>query len=188
MHIVRSFDVNRPGTSIEKLKGGVLGGALVAGKLTIGDEIEVAPGLQVKGRWTPLKSRVTGLQKAGRDLPEAGPGGLLGLLTQLDPALTKADALTGSIAGRDLPQTRSTLSLELRPLQRALEKTETPKAGETLMINVGTARTVGTIKTVKKGLAEVELKLPVVCETGGRAVLSRRIAERWRLIGLGIVK
>ena len=36
--IARSFDINRPGISIDKLKGGVLGGILKKGKLKVGDE------------------------------------------------------------------------------------------------------------------------------------------------------
>ena len=45
MFIVRSFDVNKPGTEIKNLKGGVLGGALVQGELKINDEIELRPGI-----------------------------------------------------------------------------------------------------------------------------------------------
>ena len=41
--IVRSFDVNRPGTAPEQLSGGVLGGSLKCGKLKVGDEIEIKP-------------------------------------------------------------------------------------------------------------------------------------------------
>src|SRR3990167_4237451 len=43
--VARSFDINRPGTSIEKLNGGVLGGILKKGVLRVGDEIEIKPGM-----------------------------------------------------------------------------------------------------------------------------------------------
>jgi len=36
MHLVRSFDVNRPGTAADALAGGVLGGALCHGELRVG--------------------------------------------------------------------------------------------------------------------------------------------------------
>ncbi len=190
MYIVRSFDVNKPGTSIEKLNGGVLGGALLQGKLKVGDEIMVSPGIQVKDKWQQLKSKVVGLQKAGKDIKEAGPGGLLGVLTSLDPALTKADTLAGSMAGVDLPPVRSNLSLEIKMLERAVDagKIDPIKPGEMLMVNIGTARTIGVVKNFKKGVADFELRLPVVSDAGERAVLSRRIADRWRLIGVGKVK
>jgi translation initiation factor 2 subunit 3 len=189
MLVVRSFDVNKPGTAIQNLRGGVLGGALIHGRLRIGDELEIKPGLRTKGMWAPLRTRVISLHKAGKPLPEAGPGGLLGVLTGLDPALTKADALAGSLAGAELPPTRDTLSLEISLLERLLDKKIEPvKPREVLMVNVGTARTIGTVRTIKRGIADLELKLPVCCEAGAKAVLSRRIADRWRIIGIGIVK
>ncbi|MEM1873424.1 MAG: translation initiation factor IF-2 subunit gamma, partial [Acidilobaceae archaeon] len=45
MYVVRSFDVNRPGTAPENLVGGVVGGSLVQGVLRVGDEIEIRPGI-----------------------------------------------------------------------------------------------------------------------------------------------
>ena len=41
--MARSFDVNRPGADIEKLQGGVLGGALKQGRLKVNDIIEIKP-------------------------------------------------------------------------------------------------------------------------------------------------
>lgn len=43
MHVARSFDINRPGTTADKLKGGVLGGSIVQGKIKEGDEIVILP-------------------------------------------------------------------------------------------------------------------------------------------------
>ena len=45
MPIVRSFDVNRPGSSIPDLTGGVAGVSLTRGVLDLHDEIEIRPGL-----------------------------------------------------------------------------------------------------------------------------------------------
>jgi len=44
MHVLRSFDINKPGTKIKNLKGGVIGGSITQGKLSVGDEIEIKPG------------------------------------------------------------------------------------------------------------------------------------------------
>ena len=46
--IARSFDINRPGTKIQDLRGGVLGGILKKGTLNVGDEIEIKPGISTK--------------------------------------------------------------------------------------------------------------------------------------------
>ena len=186
MYIVRSFDTNKPGTEVAKLRGGVLGGSLIEGNFKVGEDIEVRPGAQVKGRWAPLRSKVTGLQKAGKDIDEAGAGGLLGVMTGLDPGLTKADSLAGSVAGLPgkLPPVLDKINLEIH----TFEKTDIVKNGDLLMINVGVGRTVGTVTNIKKGVAEVTLKLPVVGDKGERAALSKRTGDRWRLFGWGLLK
>ncbi len=184
MLVARSFDVNKPGTEIEKLKGGVVGGALIEGELKLNDEIKIKPGIFLKNKWVPLKTKVVGLQKAGENLKEAGSGGLLGVLTELDPGLTKADYLAGSVAGNELPDVLDKLILKVHLFEESLEeKVEPIKIGEQIMLNVGTSRTLGIVKDVKKDVIEIELKLPVCADKNDRVVLSRKIAERWRLIG-----
>ena len=44
LQVLRSFDINRPGLSLDKLVGGVLGGSLAKGVFKVGDEIEIRPG------------------------------------------------------------------------------------------------------------------------------------------------
>ena len=39
--VIRSFDVNKPGSEVESLKGGVAGGSLLKGVMKVGQEIEV---------------------------------------------------------------------------------------------------------------------------------------------------
>jgi len=48
MIIIRSFDVNKPGSDINTMKGGVIGGSILHGVLKIGDEIEIRPGHIIK--------------------------------------------------------------------------------------------------------------------------------------------
>lgn len=178
MYVVRSFDVNKPGTEPAKLKGGILGGGIVQGKLDVGDEIEIKPGIKIKDKWQPIKTKVTGLQKAGKNIETAGAGGLLGVLTELDPYLTKADSLNGSVAGIQLPSTLSSFLIEynLFDKKRIL-------VGETLLLNVGTGRTIGVVKTSKGTKCEIVLKTPICTDKSDRVVISRKIEDRWRLSG-----
>jgi translation initiation factor 2 subunit 3 len=134
--------------------------------------------------WVPLKTKIIGLQKANRDLEKAGPGGLLGVMTELDTNLTKADYLAGSVAGVDLPPTLSKLTLKFTLFEKLFdEKIEPIRKGEQLMLNAGTGRTVGVVVNVKKDVLDIDLKLPVCANKKDRVVLSRKISERWRLIG-----
>lgn len=194
MLVARSFDINKPGSPIEKLGGGVFGGSLVQGELSVGDEIEIRPGPRIKGTPTPLKAKVTGLQKAMKDQKKVSPGGLLGVSTSLDASLTKADALSGSVVGKPgtLPQVWDSLNLKIHMLDRVVglkEKTavETLKEGVALMLTAGTARTVGVISSKKGDNATINLKLPVCAEKGERVALSRQVSGRWHLVGWGEV-
>lgn len=198
MYVARSFDVNRPGTKPEKLVGGVIGGSLLRGKLQVGDEVEIRPGIQLtrEGRkgWQPLASKIVSLQAGGESVEKAMPGGLVGVGTKLDPSLTKADYLAGTVAGvpGSLPSILETLQLEVHLLERVVGTAEELEVkplvtGEPLMINVGTATTAGAITSARGSQAEVKLKLPVCAEQGSRVAISRRVAGRWRLIGYGII-
>ncbi|MBA7501904.1 Elongation factor Tu [subsurface metagenome] len=198
MHVARSFDVNRPGAKPEKLVGGVLGGLLLRGKLREGEGIEVRPGIRAgrEGRvtWQHLDSKIVSLHAGGSRLEAAVPGGLIGVGTELDPSLTKGDSLVGSVAGApgSLPEVLETAELEVHLMKRVvgLPKELEVKplvTGEPLMLNVGTAMTVGMISSARRDRATIKLKLPVCVDQGARVALSRRVAGRWRLIGYGII-
>ncbi len=54
-------------------------------------------------------------------------------------------------------------------------------------MNVATAVTVATVTSVKGDNVEVDLKYPVIALPGQNVAISRKILNRWRLIGSGIV-
>ena len=66
--------------------------------------------------------------------------------------------------------------------------TEPIKKGEILMLNVNAAATVGTVTELKKNLTHIKLKIPICAQIEDRITLSRRLGNRWRLIGYGIIK
>ena len=201
MHVARSFDINKPGTSAADLAGGVLGGSLVAGELAVDDEIEIRPGREVEEggqtEYVPIESTIRSLQAGGQSVETATPGGLLGVGTGLDPALTKGDALAGRLAGPpgSLPPTWESFTMDVDLLDRIVGSDDPtgPDAGEVdeistgepLMMTVGTATTVGAVTSARPGECEVSLKRPVCAEPGAKIAINRRIGARWRLIGLG---
>lgn len=199
MFVLRSFDVNKPGTSIDELMGGVVGGSISQGKFKVGDEIEIRPGLKVEkqGRtfYESIFTEITSLNVGGRNVKEAQSGGLVGIGTYLDPSLTKADGLTGNLVGKPdlLPPTRTELVLGTTLLKRAIGTKELVQVkqiikGERLLLDVGTAITLGNVESAKKGVVTLQLTRPVCAEEGARAAISRKIANRWRLIGYGIIQ
>ncbi|MBD3156054.1 MAG: translation initiation factor IF-2 subunit gamma [Candidatus Aenigmarchaeota archaeon] len=195
MYVARSFDVNKPGSTIDKLVGGVIGGSIIEGELKKGQEIELRPGIRTEDSWKPLKSKIISMEKGGKKLDKAGAGGLLGMMTPLDPALTKADGLVGNIVGLPgkLPESRHKINLEINLLERVVGakeemEVENIKLNEPLMINIGTGRSVGVVTKLGDKNIELTLKLPICAEKGERIVISRQIRKRWRLIGYGILK
>ncbi|MEM2904280.1 MAG: translation initiation factor IF-2 subunit gamma [Candidatus Bathyarchaeia archaeon] len=197
MLVVRSFDVNKPGTRPANLVGGVIGGSMVEGVLSVGDEVEIRPGMRVekKGAYEPLFSTVVSLHYGTRRVEKAAPGGLVGVGTKLDPSLTKADKLVGNLLGKpgSLPEVWSELTLDVTLFERAvgtaeLVKVSQIKVGEALLLNVATAVTSGIVSDVKKDRVEIPLRRPVCATEGQRVAISRRIGDRWRLIGYGVLR
>ena len=198
MYIIRSFDVNKPGTSIQALEGGIVGGTIAQGKFAVGDEIEIRPGIssEREGRtiYNPLISEIVSLHTGEKSIKEANCGGLVGVGTLLDPSYSKADGLTGNIAGKTgmLPPILTELTLETHVLERVvgtkeLLKVERINPGESLLLHVGAAVNLGKVLSVKKNVVRLKLGRPICAPPSARVAMSRKITARWRLIGYGIM-
>ena len=187
----RSFDVNKPGSEVEDLKGGVAGGSILRGVLKLGQEIEIRPGLVSKdgeGKLTckPIYSRILSLFAEQNDLSYAVPGGLIGVGTKVDPTLCRADRMVGQVLGAvgHLPNIYTELEISFYLLRRLLGvRTEGDKKGakvqkltkgEVLMVNIGSLSTGGRVIAVKADLAKIGLTTPVCTEVGEKIALSRR--------------
>lgn len=179
--IGRSFDVNKPGTRVKDLKGGVLGGSLMRGKIRVNDEIEIKPGIFIRDEWKSLKTKVVSIRHGDFNVSECSPGGLVGLLTELDPSLTKADSLAGQVAGKNLPEITSIIESEIK-----LVKDVHFSKGENIIVTHGVTRTLGVIEDLKRGdKILVKLKIPICVEKNERVVISKMINNVWRLVGYG---
>jgi translation initiation factor 2 subunit 3 len=102
MIIIRSFDVNKPGSEVDDLKGGVAGGSILNGVLRLKQKVEIRPGFITKkedGKFDcrPIVSEVVSLFAEHNDLKFAVPGGLIGVGTKIDPTMCRADRLVGHV-------------------------------------------------------------------------------------------
>ena len=201
MHVARSFDINRPGTRPTKLRGGVIGGSSVEGEFNIGDEIVIGPGRKIekgnKSHYEPIHSKVASMQGGGLNLENMHAGGLCGMATPLDPAITTADNLSGQVVARvgDLPEIRESVTISLNLMKNMVSgegDDASPivplRPNEMLMVNVATATSVGVVSNTGKGKATLSLRLPICADEGQRISLSRRVGSRWRLIGHGTIE
>lgn len=195
MHVLRSFDINKPGLPLDKVNGGVIGGALIQGELTLGDEIEIRPGFmdEKKNKYEPIRSVVSTLGTGAGLVQKVRPGGLVAIGTKLDPTYVKSDSLIGSVVGKPetLPDDVEDISIDVKLFDTAvgtqeMVRVEPIKTKEFLRLNVGTAATLGTVTNSKDNKIEAKLKKPLCLLPQSRVAVSRRIADRWRLIGAGI--
>ena len=198
MYIARSFDVNKPGTKPKDLHGGVIGGSITSGKFKPNDEVEISPGIAVtkggKKSWTPIHTQISSIISGSITLNEKGPGGLVGMGTKLDPFLTKGDSLVGMVVGLkgSLPKPVFKISLKTSILNKVVGSSEELNVeriikGETLLLNVATAVTVALVTHSKGDVMEGDLRYPVIALPGQNVAISRKIQNRWRLIGSGTV-
>lgn len=189
LYVSRSFDVNKPGTKITDLQGGVLGGSIVHGILKVGDEVELMPGVQKKenASYEPIKFKITGLRAETFPLLQATPGGLIAIGTSLDPALTKSDMFVGSAIGLSgsLPQVNDIIQVKYSLLERKDLENLPFKLNEPIVVSVHTATSVGIITNLAKKTATIKLKRPICANKGDKLALSRKIGQRWRLCGWG---
>ena len=186
MYISRSFDVNKPGTPIDQLKGGVLGGSILQGTLSPGQKVEVTPGFDGK----PFLIEVQNLHIAEGELEHAHPGGLIAAGTQMDPGITSMDKFKGQIlcAPHTLPAPTDRFFMEWHELPRLLDgKLPPPHLKELMVFTLGTNTMVGEVMSIKKNTLDILLKGRMTVEKGQKAAISRRDKAAWRLSGWGTI-
>jgi translation initiation factor 2 subunit 3 len=195
MNIIRSFDVNKPGSDISSINGGVLGGSLICGQFKIGDIIEIRPGLVQRTEnqtltWKPIITEIVSMRSDSDEIDEARPGGLIGLCTNLDPALTRSDRMVGHVVGLigAMPNVFTKIKAKCTFMERiglsnfAVSK---PKKGDNVLLNISSKTILATIKHVNGSRYMFELKFPCCMCLGERFSISTKIGDSWKLIGMG---
>lgn len=205
MTVIRSFDVNKPGTKLDNIKGGIAGGSINQGVLNIGQDIEFSPGAVRKDAMgtlccSPIYSRILSLFVEKTTLQFAVPGGLIGVGTRMDPTLTRGDRLVGQVIGEvgTLPNVLIEITITLCLLRRILgvkthqgekqTKVDKPPKNEFLMLNIGSTCTGARVLAINSDRAKLKLTTPVCTKLYEKVALSRRINKHWRLIGWGSIE
>jgi translation initiation factor 2 subunit 3 len=205
--VVRSFDINKPGTESKNLKGGVAGGTLIRGILKVGEVVEIKPGIieinnqNGKKKIIPIVSRIVSLKAEENDLIYCIPGGLIGVGLKIDPFLTRGDRLVGRILGHPgkLPDIYQKIVVRVHLLKRLLgikrqgkilESVGEIRQQEVLLVNVGSTSVGAKVYHIggeKDEEISFELLNLVCAEIGEKIAISRKIEKSWRLIGWGEV-
>jgi translation initiation factor 2 subunit 3 len=185
MLTVRSFDVNKPGTEIKDLKGGVIGGSLTQGVFNISDEIEIKPGIEGSERTI---TKIVNISTMENQLEQARPGGLIAIETELDPSYTKNDKMAGRVIGKKdtLPPIKNQIKIKLHKFERSdgLSGSDINK-GDRVVVVCGTAKTVGQIIEKKGDVITINLMQPICVLESITIALLKMIKNRWALVGYG---
>lgn len=100
MNVLRSFSVNKNNVALDEFKGGVVGGSISSGHISIDDWIIIKPGLIEKSgsEWIckPIISQVKSIQSGEIKLDTAYPGGLIAIGLDCDPSICRNNHLLGN--------------------------------------------------------------------------------------------
>ena len=191
MIIVRSFDINNPNIEYQKIKGGVIGGSIIQGKLKIGDKITIKPGIKIGNDYKKISSEIISMRTDDTNLEEAKPGGLIGIELLIDPFLTSSDKLIGNFIEleENLDKEINSMTLEYHQLKDSHKI----KKNENIILNIYSsniqAKIISKYKTEnKKFLTLSNFSKPVYTGEGENITILQRIENRNHLFGFGIVQ
>ena len=190
--ITRSFDINKPGTNWDEIKGGVLGGSLIDGHLKIGDTIEIRPGNYQKRKdgtfiVVPIKTTILSIESDKQQLNDLVPGGLTSIGTNIDPFYCKDDKLSGNIIGLEnqLPAVYHEIVININ-LTTQFEGTWTPKINDIVYLQIGNVNTEAELITMEKDLCSFKLSKPsCIYDDTLILICSKVLNDILRIVGYG---
>jgi translation initiation factor 2 subunit 3 len=192
MIVIESFNINKEKMPISSLKGGVIGGSLLQGKIDLNDNVMIYPGYVLKNvlvntdsekvtktKWTysPLKSKIlsisTGVGENSVILDSAIPGGLIGIQMDIDSAFTGGGKLAGSVVydmnKKDI-KVYENLTLSY---QKKFSKCENIAIDELIKINVNSNNVKCIVKYIDDAKITLELEFPICIEIGQSVTISK---------------
>jgi translation elongation factor EF-Tu-like GTPase len=189
--ITRSFDINKPGTNWDVVKGGVIGGSLISGEINIDDTVEIKPGIISKGKdgkfiCQSIITKIKSLETDGNIIDKVIPGGLIGIGTEIDPYYCKNDMLSGSVMGKPntLPDVYSEIKLKYKKLDDFDGKWE-PKNGDTVFLQIGNVSVESRLSKVNKENFTFTLLKPACIENNSKILICRKDDGILKIVGIG---
>jgi translation initiation factor 2 subunit 3 len=151
--IIRSFNINKPGTKIDDLVGGVVGGSIISGSIKKNQELFLVPGLVTDTYYKPISCKVISINSDKISLEEASSGGLIGIQLDIDPGLTCDDKLVGNvIVDKITGIVTNEFNLKINKTDDKLWK------NKSYTFNINSTNINGTIKKIEENLIKVILE------------------------------
>jgi len=166
--ITRSFDINPPGISYENIKGGCIGGSLISGLLNINDEVEINPGILTKnkdGSYTskPIITKLLSFESDKVKLELVEPGGLVGILTNIDPYYCKNDILKGNVITKigEAPIIYNNIKVDFTKIDE-FDGIWTPKNGDKVFLQIANMSTEAKLIKVQNNNMNFQLMFQLI--------------------------
>ena len=189
--ILRSFDINKPGTNWDVVQGGVIGGSLLEGELKVGDKIIIKPGQYRKkpdGTWmiNPLVTTIKSMKTEKENITNTRPGGLVAFGTDIDPFFCKDGKLEGQVLGfaDSLPDVHSQVKMNVT-LTEDFDGKWTPKVNDTIYLQIGNLNTEAKLTNINKKLFTFELSKPCCIEENDLILICNNYDKVFRIVGFG---
>ena len=187
--ISRTFDINKPGTDWNEIKGGVIGGTLFSGKLKVGDNIIIKPGILTKRKdggydYQPIKTKILSLKTESVNLDEIIPGGLVAIGTELDPYYCKNDNLIGNCIGIDNVCYQVDVK---RGYADILTNDWVPMKNEVLMLQIGTNISESKLSDITKDVLTFDFVKPVCIQEDQDIIVCKNMNKILKIVGKGSI-
>jgi len=193
INVIRTFDINKPNCSLDKFKGGVLGGSITQGILHTDDIIQISPGVcsrKKDGSWkvTPLFTKVKSINSEKNSADYAIPGGLIGIGTLIDPAYTKNNKLTGQIItrpGENLPISDEII-IKYKAFRRVNKVSKSLSINETLKLGILCKHVTAAVMKWDKKNKTISVKLSIPCCINKDAIsIMKKIDKTYKIFSIG---
>ena len=173
--ITRTFDINKPGTLYNLVKGGCLGGTLISGELNIDDEVEIRPGIIDIKRKThkPIITKLISFQTNNIDINKIIPGGLVSINTNIDPYYCKNNKmLCGHVLGKvgELPEVYTNIKINFTKIDNIW----LPKNGDQVFLQIQIMSVEGRLTKFKNNIFTFDLLKPVCIENNSEILVCRK--------------
>ena len=170
----RSFDINKPGISWDNVKGGVIGGSMFNGLLSVGDIIEIRPGIVDTKNCTciPIKTKVLSFQTDQEKLNSIYPGGLIGIGTDIEPYYCRNDYLSGNIIGLvgTLPKIYNSIELKYT-LTEEFGDLWNPQINNVMFLQIGALTIQSLVTKFNKKTITFQLSRPACVDSNSMIII-----------------
>lgn len=185
MFTIRSFNVNKPGTKILNLIGGVVGGCLEKGILSTNDNVMLCPGYIEKNKDTtksniwnyiPLNCKVLSIDSEKNNLDYAVPGGLIGVQLDIDPAITGGDRIVGHVLFKQCDANNYKVYETIQIKYEKINDYEV-NVNDVLHLNINANNVKSNVLQILQTHMELKLEKPVCVEHNNKITMSIKTTQ-----------